>query len=393
MSDFLLSFDLRFTKIVRRSASPGRSALDFGLSFVGEVFVKISFMTACAMLFSTSALAATEKIGVLFSSFGDVDQAEEVEPFVKKTLGDPDVVPVPQFVKPILTRLGWKMSKKDVLAEYEAIGWATHFRESSQKQAQQVASIMRERGYDALGYSGFTMTFPFIAETLGKIQHDNVQRLVIFYQGAQWSRPTSYVVYRETARYLAAHPEWNVRVTMVRSFSDDTRFRNLIIDDIQSRLNTDFLGVSPNDVCIVLPAHGNPTKYNDAGDPAYDQMLGVFAAVRKSFPQYKVFHGFQNHSELPGLTWTQPQMDEVMKSVGKDQCNNVLINGRTSFTIDSLETLYDHAIGEVADLHSVAPHKRVLVEKMFNEELPFSTLMADLAVEAMQGKGALAELR
>jgi len=115
--------------------------------------------------------------------------------------------------------------------------------------------------------------------------------------------------------------------------------------------------------------------------------------VRKSFPQHKVFHGFQNHSELPGLTWTQPQMDAVMKKVGESECNNVIINGRTSFTVDSLETLYDHAIGEVADLRAVAPQKRVVVEKMFNGEIPFATLMADIAVEAMQGKGALAELR
>jgi protoheme ferro-lyase len=193
--------------------------------------------------------------------------------------------------------LGWKMSKKEVLAEYAAIGNATHFRANSAAQAELVAQKLRAQGIHAKAYIGFTMTTPHISE---------------------------------------------------------------------SRLNSEFGGLSPSDVCTVLPAHGNPTIYNDRGDPAYDQMMRVFRSVQKRFSEHSVFYGFQNHSEFPGSRWTQPAMSAVMKEVGAAPCQNVLINGRTSFTVDSLETLYDHAIGEVEDLH--------------------------LAVEALQGEGDIAEL-
>jgi ferrochelatase len=352
-----------------------------------------AFFVLSSLFLSESAIASSEKLGVLFSSFGDVDTAEEVEPFVKTTLRDPDVAPVPAWVRPFMVHFGWELSKEDILAEYAAIGGGTHFRARTQEQANRVAATLRERGYDARGYSGFTMTTPHISKTLAQAQRDGVSRLVIFYQGAQWSRPTSYIVYREATRYLAKHPEWKARITMVRSFSDDERFQQLLVNSVERRLQTDFAGISSHDVCIVLPAHGNPTKLVVDGDPAYDQMMRVFATVRRSFPNHKVFHGFQNHSELPMLTWTQPEIANVMKEVGAAECNNVLINGRTSFTVDSLETLYDHGIGEVSDLHAVAPHKRVVVETMFNAEESFSTLLADLTEDALHGKGDLGELR
>jgi ferrochelatase len=344
-------------------------------------------------LMSATAMAMPDKVGVLFSSFGDVDSAEELEPFVKKTLSDRDVVPLPRWMRPVVVDLGWKLSQKDVLAEYAAIGGASHFRANSQLQANAVARVLQNRGLNATGYTGFTMTFPDISNSLAKAQAEGVQELVVFYQGAQWSRPTAQIVQRETIKYLKAHPEWNARVTMVRSFSDDPRFHSMMIENIRHRLQSDFAGLAPNDVCIVLPAHGNPVKLNEQGDPAYSQMMRVFDSVRAAFPAHRVFHGFQNHSEIPTLKWTTPDMDDVVKDVGANECQNVLINGRTSFTVDSLETLYDHAIAEVNEILAVNPGKRIIVEKMFNDDESFASYMADLVEEAISGKGDVTKLR
>jgi len=180
---------------------------------------------------------------------------------------------------------------------------------------------------------------------------------------------------------------------MVRSFSDDPRFQNLIIDDISQRLNTDFSSTSVSDLCIVLPAHGNPLKVIKAGDPAYAQMMRVFDSVRKAFPDYKVFHGFQNHSEIPTLKWTTPELDTVAKDIAANECSQVLVNGRTSYTIDSLETLFDHAVGFTDELRSLNPNKTIIVENMYNSDERFVNLMAQLAMEAMQGQGDIARLR
>jgi ferrochelatase len=352
----------------------------------------ISSATKSFAAAAESNFSSGKKVGVLFSSFGDVDRPDEIESFVKNTLRDPDVAPIPRLMRPFVAEWAWMKSKKDIVAEYAAIGNATHFRTNSALQAEAVAGELRKKGFYAKGYHGFTMVNPFLFDALSQARRDGVEELVVFYQGAQWSKPTSFIVYRETKRYLAAHPEWKVRATMVRSFSDDARFQKLIGDGIESRLNSEFAGLSPSDVCIVLPAHGNPTLYNDQGDPAYDQMLRVFRYVQKRFSAHPVFYGFQNHSELPGSRWTQPEMSAVIRGVGENSCQNVLINGRTSFTVDSLETLYDHGIKEVEELHGIAPQKRVYVEKMFNADEEFARLLASLAGEALRGEGDISGL-
>lgn len=356
------------------------------------MFYKSALVLAFGFSFLT-ARAEPGKVGVLFSSFGDVDDVSEVEPFVKNTLRDPDVVPVPDWMRPIISDLGWHVTKKDVLAEYAALGGRTNFRKNSQIQADAVAAKLMERGYYARGYSGFTMTFPDISESLLKAKEDGVNELVVFYQGAQWSKPTAQIVQRETISFLKAHPDWNAKVTMVRSFSDDARFQELMVQDVASRIAEQFPAAAPTEVCIVLPAHGNPVKLNKEGDPAYNQMMRVVAAVRNALPQYKIFHGFQNHSEIPTLKWTQPDLDNVAKDVAKADCKYVLVNGRISFTVDSLETLFDHAISFAGDVRSLNPGKTIFVEKMFNDDERFVELMSDLAQEAMSGSGDINKLR
>lgn len=84
--------------------------------------------------------------------------------------------------------------------------------------------------------------------------------------------------------------------------------------------------------------------------------------------------------------------------IADHSCRAVLINGLISFTVDSLETLYDHAISEPKVLleetskKSRSP-KYVVVEKIFNDDQDFVELMASLVEEAHQGQGDLAILR
>lgn len=352
------------------------------------------FPMLCALvaLGVTTAANAETKLGIMVSSFGDVDAKHEIEPFVKKTLLDKDVAPLPDSLRPAIVWAGWELKKKSIFEEYEAIGGATHFRATSLRQVTAVANELRELGYDAKGYAGFTMTNPSVADALDQMRRDGVNRVIIFYQGAQWSRPTSYIVYRNSLRYLDEHPEWNAHVTMVRSFSDDPRFRQLLVDSINERLASDFSDYKRNEVCLGLPMHGNPMPLVLNGDPGYGQMMRVVEFLKGIFPDMPVYHGFQNHDELSS-NWTMPDIHDVMVQVGNDACRAVLINGRISFTVDSLETLYDHAINEKSIVQDVAPHKPVFVEKMFNDDPKFVDFLTIKALEALDGRGDLVDLR
>ena len=337
------------------------------------------------------------KIGILFSSYGDVDSPQEVRDLVVRTITDTDIIPVPSWVGSIVGAIGWPLVKDGILEEYAAIGNATGFRVTAQRQAELVAELLRAEGLNVTAYTGFTKTFPYIWETLAQMQQDGVEQIVLFYQGAQYSQVSAYIVHRETRKYLSEHPEWNVDVVAVRSFSDDPRFQSLVVDNIRSSIEEGFPGASEEEVCIFLPMHGNVMHWIERGDPSYDQMLRAVESVTQAFPNSFVSYGFQNHDEIPFTAWTEPNTDAALDVVAQQSCPYVVINGQISYTIDSLETLFDHQIGEVEYLQEKTEesggHKEVVVSPMFNDDPVFAEYLKKLVLEALQGRGDLESLR
>ena len=332
-----------------------------------------------------------EKIGVLFGSYGDVDKVEEVEDLVKNTLHDEDMLPLPWVMRRFIAFWRWFQDGEDIQSEYTAIGGGTNMRARAQAQADAVAQKLRESGLDASAYIGFAFTFPSVAEGLEKAQRAGIKRLFVYYQGPQHSRVTSFIVFRDVQRYLVEHPEWDVQAVAIRSFAKDERYINMVADGIRSRLATDFAGEPAADVCIFLPVHGNILKWIEQGDPYLDQVMYDIDGIKKRFPDHPVYHGFQNHDMYAMTEWTEPAMDEALGIVAEDPCSNVMINGRLSYTVDNLETLFDHATESRHVLleghEGTAPKKKVTAEKMFNSDPVFVNLMASLALEAMEQKG------
>ena len=336
------------------------------------------------------------KLGVLFGSYGDVDSGEEAKELVTTTLQDPDMIPLPRAARFALANLGWIAKNRAIKAEYAAIGGKSNFRANSQLQADLVASYLKQKGFQATGYTGFAFTFPHIEPSLAKAQRDGINRLVVFYQGAQHSRVTSHIVFRNVKAYLKNHPEWRVKVTAVKSFSDDPRFIELMAASIQKQIQDNFPNTDPSDVCLFLPMHGNIMTWINQGDPSYNQMMAVMEKLKERFQDHPVYYGFQNHDEFPLLKWTQPKDADSAINVGLDPCRKVVINGRISFTIDSLETLYDHVIIQkdiiIKKAREMGMQKDVVVATMFNGEPDFARFLADLTIEALRGEGRLLEI-
>jgi ferrochelatase len=338
------------------------------------------------------AAGTSEKLGVFFGSYGDADKVEEVKDLVISTISDEDMLPLPGPLRTFIAYQRWFLDGEEIEAEYKKLGaGGTKMRAYSTAQADAVAKKLREQGLDARGYTGFGFTFPYVAEGLEKAQKDGVNRLVIFYQGAQHSRVTSFIVFRDAQKYLVKHPEWNVKITVVRSFAADDRFIKLLGDGIQQRLDTDFAGEPPANVCIFLPAHGNILKWMEEGDPYLAQVMYDINALRQRFAQYPVSYGFQNHDMYPFLKWTQPTIFNALGEVARNSCRNVLINGRVSFTVDNLETTFDQTMEArdylLEEAAKIPLKKRIVAEKMYNDDPVFVDYLTTLTVEALQGKG------
>jgi len=346
----------------------------------------LSVAAGLLVAFSQSSIASERKIGILFASYGDVDKPEEVPGYIKAALSDPDVAPIPGFLKGIVGQLAATFGSKSAADEYRVIG-GSKYRASSRAQADLVADEFRKSGMNVSTYTGFVFTYPFIRETMAKIQEDGITDLVVFNQGAQYSKVTQEINLREIRKYLKVHSEYQPNVTAVLSFSDDPRFRDLLADSIRNGLEENFAKIDPADVCIFLPAHGLPQYLPDNGDPAYGQMIAAFEDMKSRFKGHLVVTGFQNHSEL-GAKWTLPDSENQAHFLAASaDCPNVLINGRISFTVDNIETLYDEGVSQRNTILAARPETKVVVQKSFNSEKSFVSLIKAITLEALDGRG------
>ncbi len=282
--------------------------------------------------------------------------------------------------------MGWLLTGKGAEEEYKVIG-GSNYRATARNQADEVTKLLAAEGLAVKTYTGFVFTYPYIRETIAQIQADGVTDLIVFNQGGQYSKVTQGINVREVTTYLKAHREYSPTVKIVKSFSDDMRFRDLLAKSIQTGISENFSKVNPSDLCIYLPTHGLPIALPNHGDPAYFQMLSAYEDMKDRFSEYLVATGFQNHAEL-GTKWTLPDSDKqaewLVKSAG---CKNILINGRISFTVDNIETLYDQNVQQRKVIFEANPSIKVVVQKSFNAESDFIKLLADLTRDAIQGKG------
>ena len=342
--------------------------------------------------FQTSLNAAERKVGVLFSSYGDIDKPEEVEGYIKAALTDPDVAPIPWFLKGLVAHLGWLLEGKDAIEEYRVIG-GSNYRATARAQADLVQQELVAAGIEAKTYTGFMFVSPFIRETMAQIQADGITDLVLINQGAQYSKVTQGINIREVKSYLAKNKAYAPNAIAVKSFSDDPRFRDLVAKSIQQGLDENFAGIPASDVCIYLPTHGLPIALGQNGDPAEGQMRNAFADMKSRFPDNLVAHGFQNHAEL-GTQWTLPDSDMQAKWLAEmADCPNILINGRISFAIDNIETLYDENVQQRSVIEAARPGTNVAVQKAFNSDAGFVKLMSTIAIEALNGKGDIVAIK
>ena len=349
------------------------------------------------------AMDAGRKIGVLLTSHGDIDELEEIEPYVRSAFLKNVGVPLPRFIREIIQDPAYWIAKDGIIEQYEIIG-PTKYRGNAQLQADAIQDALLERGVDANIYLGYNFMPPFIEDAVDLARRDGVTDLIVFNKGAQFSLATLGESIEEIEGYMEHVSDWDINMVAVRQFSDDERFRELFAKVLRRDAATYFPNVPSRDVCLFIASHGLPLRLIRMGDPAVDQMLDVVEDLEKRLPEFPVYHGFLNDDFFPGAEWVSPPSDDTAWDIRSDSCPAVLMDGRLSFTTHHRATLFDldvdarEIIEETPDLQpngEVHPLYRPLTAVLapnWDDEPGFAALMAELTIEALRGEGDLIKL-
>lgn len=337
------------------------------------------------------------KIGVLLLNFGEPEKPtmESVVPFLERifSVNAPlmgQANPTEAEVRARSRALA-EARAPGLIAEYEEIG-GSPLHEQARVQAEKLESELVARGHEAIVLLGMQFTEPTIREALERARSAGVEFLVPLPVYPLCGPSTTVAALAEVDRELAALG-WEVPTTQISGWHRHPAYLRVRARAIQRVLDENGLSFEDPRTRLVFSAHGTPIKYLDEGS-RYDKYVREFcAAVAKALgaPGYEL--GYQNHTNRPGIEWTQPDIEKVIESVDADR----VVVDACSFMHEQSETLaeLDDELREEAEERGLGFH-RVPIPfadpdfiEMLAELVEGATEAADVGVRARAGVAPL----
>jgi ferrochelatase len=299
----------------------------------------------------------TMKTGVVLLNFGEPEHAipGEVIPFLERifALNAPLMGhPTPEQVRARSRALA-EARAPGLIREYETIG-GSPLHAQSREQAELLEAELRRRGHDATVLLGFQFTRPSIAEAVERAREARVERLVGLPVYPLCGPTTTIAALQELDAEVRAR-DWKVELREITGWHRHPGYLRLRADAILSLLGERGLSLADPETKLVFSAHGTPLKYLEGGS-RYDLYVQDFCASLAEAvdaPDYAL--GYQNHTNRPGVEWTQPDVGHVIEEI---EARRVVVDP-VSFMHEQSETLaeLDHELRGEAEARGLEFHR------------------------------------
>jgi len=290
-------------------------------------------------------MSGSRHIGVVLLNLGGPYGQEAVAPFLRSLLSDPDVMPLPWPLRPLLARRIARKRAPVVAEHYRRLGGGSPIEEQTRAQ---VAALQ-----DALG-PGFLVRFAFrhapprARQAVRELAAAGVRQLVALPAYPHWSGSTTGSALRDLERAAALH---GIQVCPVRSYPEGRGYLEALAQLTRPLLS--------DGARVVLSAHGLPESFVRRGDPYVDEVRATARALADYLPAgTECTLAFQ--SRMGRGEWTRPYLVDEIRRLGKEGAGAVVVVP-LSFACENLETLYelDVEVAGLARSSGIASYRRV----------------------------------
>ncbi|MDR0787479.1 MAG: ferrochelatase [Gemmatimonadota bacterium] len=321
------------------------------------------------------------KIGVLLLNFGEPENPtyEEVVPFLERIfalnsplMGQGEVSDAEVWAR---SRRMAEERAPGLMHEYEIIG-GSPLHAQAREQAEALQAELARRGHDSVVLLGMQFTDPPVESAVEAARAAGVDFLVPFPVYPICGPSTTVAALNQVDAWFKANP-WDVARRDISGWHRHPLYVKTRADAIRAVVESSGLDLSDPDTRLVFSAHGTPVKYLQDGS-RYEEYTREFCdavAVELGSPAYQI--GFQNHTNRPGVQWTQPDIEAVIDSV---DARRVIVDP-VSFMHEQSETLaeLDDDLRERAEERGLE-YFRVPIPYLASD---FVTMMADLVLSAV----------
>jgi ferrochelatase len=272
-------------------------------------------------------------IGVVLLNLGGPAREAEIEDFLRSLLSDPDVLPAPWPIRPLLARRIARKRAPRVAEHYRAIGGGSPIETETRAQVEALAN---ELGQDFAVRHAFRHGPPFADTVVDQLANAGVRRVVALPAYPQWSRSTTGSALADLARAISGK---DMQMTEVRSYPEGPGYIAALADLTRPLM--------PDSGHLVFSAHGLPQSMVDRGDPyphevgrtvkALTAALGITTGADASKGDS---HSLAYQSRMGKVEWTRPYLRDEISRLGKAGVTSLLVVP-LSFVCENLETRYE----------------------------------------------------
>jgi ferrochelatase len=329
------------------------------------------------------------RAGIITLNFGEPENAtlEEVTPFLERifminaSLEDTDAY---ERARQRSRQLAAERAPS-LIAEYQKIGGSPLHAQARAQTAALEAELV-QRGHQVKTYMGMQFTRPNIAEAVASARADAVERLIGLPVYPLCGPSTTIAALADLSATVAA-ANWDVELREITGWHTHPLYTALRADAISRVTEANRLDLNDGKTKLVYSAHGTPRKYLAQGSRYEDYVIDSCRRVADALGVVDYVIGYQNHANRPGVEWTQPDIEAVVRDV---QADTIVVDG-IAFMHEQSETLaeLDHDLREHAEARGLeyfrvpTPHD--------DERLPI--ILADLVEPLIVDRSTEAGLR
>lgn len=293
--------------------------------------------------------------GIVLTQVGGPDTLASVQPYLRSFFSDPDLIRLPQWLKPLQGAFAWSLANARAPYSrklYASIGGGSPIRAQTEAQAQALALELRDRGQDVPVLVAMRHSQPNSLAAVRAARAAGLARLIVIGLFPQYSFSTTLsglTGIKNAMDELRYHPE----IIAVEEYCDDPDYIAAVVDVTKRALHS--FRAPARDVHLVFSAHGLPVSYIEGGDPYYGHVQRSVKAAQALLQHPGPVHtSFQ--SRLGPQKWLQPASDKLIDRLGRNGARAVCMVP-IAFVSEHVETLNE------IDIQYAAIAKRVGIEE------------------------------
>lgn len=301
------------------------------------------------------------RIGLLLLNMGGPERLEDVRPFLFRLFRDPDILPLPRWLRwlawPLALLISTFRAPKSRRA-YASIGGGTPLVRNDKAVARALGARLADLG---VVKSTVAMRYwhPLTDAALDVLEFAGVERIVAIPMYPQYSTTTTMSSFRELRRRLAARRRrWAPTLDVVVDYADDPGYLGCVRRRLEATIAD--LPTDRGRTAILCSAHSIPVdRVREDGDPYPSQIEASVRAITAGLPaDLEVALAYQ--SKVGPVEWVGPAIGDEIVRLAKDGVRSLVVVP-VSFTSEHVETReeLDQVYREVAEKAGIVHWRRV----------------------------------